>query len=161
MVLARLPGRKATKHTASDWRRARLSSARKNPDAMLGPMQADSSFRLSAALLAAALACGLWALWPVAFPAPRVPTVAHTELPMAQPAAAPEYPATTSITPLVSGQLNLNTATEEQLESLPKVGPAMAARIVAGRPYRSLDDLDAVKGVGPSLMKTLSPLVTF
>ncbi|WP_456831998.1 ComEA family DNA-binding protein [Deinococcus sp. UYEF24] len=124
-------------------------------------MQADSSFRLSAALLAAALACGLWALWPVAFPAPRVPTVAHTELPMAQPAAAPEYPATTSITPLVSGQLNLNTATEEQLESLPKVGPAMAARIVAGRPYRSLDDLDAVKGVGPSLMKTLSPLVTF
>lgn len=145
--------------------RGRLSFTRKTPDAMLEPMQADSSFRLSAALLAAALACGLWALWPVAFPAPRVPTVAHTEMPMAQPitapTAAPEYPATASIAPLISGQLNLNTATQEQLESLPKVGPAMAARIVAGRPYRSLQDLDAVKGVGPSLMKTLSPLVTF
>lgn len=137
---------------------------------MLGHMKVDPSSRLSVALLAVALACGLWALWPVAFPAPRLPTVAHTELPMAQPAAgqptaeptaAPEYPATASITPLISGQLNLNTATEEQLESLPKVGPAMAARILAGRPYRSLDDLDAVKGVGPSLMKTLSPLVTF
>lgn len=81
--------------------------------------------------------------------------------PTAEKMAAPEYPATVSITPLVSDQLNLNTATEEQLESLPKVGPALAGRILAGRPYRGLDDLDAVKGVGPSLMKTLSPLVTF
>ncbi|WP_407569236.1 ComEA family DNA-binding protein [Deinococcus altitudinis] len=124
-------------------------------------MQADSSSRLSAGLLAAALACGLWALWPLAFPAPRVPTVAHAELPLAQVAAAPEYPATASITPLVSGQLNLNTATEEQLESLPKIGPALAERLIAGRPYRSLADLDAVKGIGPSLMKALAPLVTF
>lgn len=117
--------------------------------------------RWSALLLGAALLCGAWALWPVAFPAPRVPTVSHTDLPLAQVAAAPDYPATASITPLVSGLLNLNTATQEQLESLPKVGPALAERILAGRPYRSLQDLDAVKGIGASLMKTLTPLVTF
>ncbi len=117
--------------------------------------------RWSALLITAALLCGLWALWPTVFPAPRAPVVSHTELPPAQVAAAPVYPATASITPLVTGTLNLNTATEAQLESLPKVGPALAGRIIAGRPYRSLADLDAVKGVGASLMKTLTPLVSF
>lgn len=128
-------------------------------------MFARAEARWSALLIAAALLCGLWALWPAVFPAPRTPLVSHTELPLAQatpePTAAPVYPATASITPLVSGTLNLNTATEAQLESLPRVGPALAARIIAGRPYRSLADLDAVKGVGASLMTTLSPLVSF
>jgi len=129
---------------------------------MLTPMLADSSSRLGAALLAAALACGVWALWPAAFPAPRVPQVSHQQVEAVQnQTAAPVYKATDSITPLISGQLNLNTATEEQLESLPKIGPALAERLIAGRPYRTLQDLDAVKGVGPSLMKTLAPLVTF
>lgn len=121
--------------------------------------------RWSAVLITAALLCGLWALWPAVFPAPRAPVVSHTVLPLAQvapePTGAPVYPATASITPLVSGTLNLNTATEAQLESLPKVGPALAGRIIAGRPYRSLADLDAIKGIGASLMTTLSPLVSF
>jgi len=129
---------------------------------MLTPMLADSSSRLGVALLAAALACGLWALWPVAFPGAQAPQVSHRPLPAVQAqTAAPVYRATASIAPLVSGQLNLNTATEEQLESLPKIGPALAERLITGRPYRSLQDLDAVKGVGPGLMKTLTPLVTF
>ena len=117
--------------------------------------------RWSAVLVTAALLCGLWALWPAVFPAPRAPVVSHADVPLAQVFAAPVYPATASITPLVSGTLNLNTATEAQLESLPKVGPALAGRIIAGRPYRSLADLDAVKGIGASLMTTLSPLVSF
>lgn len=117
--------------------------------------------RASALLLGATLLCGVWALWPVAFLAARAPSVSHTALPPVQRAAAPVYPATASITPLVSGRLNLNTASEEQLESLPKVGPALAARLLAGRPYRSLADLDRVKGIGPSLMQSLSPLVSF
>lgn len=41
------------------------------------------------------------------------------------------------------------------------MGPSLAKKILEGRPYRSLDDLDAVKGVGPSTLKTLAPLVTF
>lgn len=121
----------------------------------------DAGNRTSAVLLAAALLCGLWALWPAAFPAARLPTVSHAELPPVQTVAAPVYPKTASITPLISGTLNLNTATETQLESLPKVGPALAARLIAGRPYRNLQDLDAVKGVGPSLMTALAPLVSF
>ena len=126
-------------------------------------MPQTAETRWSAALALAALLCGAWALWPTAFPAPRVPTVSHVALPaLKTPAeAAPVYPTTASITPLISGKLDLNTATEEQLEALPKVGPALAGRIIAGRPYHSLADLDAVKGVGDSMMKTLTPLVTF
>jgi hypothetical protein len=45
-------------------------------------------------------------------------------------------------------QININTATLAQLELLPGVGPAMAARIIAGRPYAAPTDLARVKGLG-------------
>ncbi|WP_231724536.1 ComEA family DNA-binding protein [Deinococcus actinosclerus] len=117
-------------------------------------------------LLAAAFTLG-----PALFPQPRVPTVTRAALtaatspvattPVATTPQAPVYPTTTSVTPLISGRVNLNSASLEQLEALPKVGPALAARIVAGRPYRSLADLDRVKGVGPAALKALGPLVSF
>ncbi|MBK5211176.1 MAG: helix-hairpin-helix domain-containing protein [Coriobacteriia bacterium] len=48
--------------------------------------------------------------------------------------------------------VNLNTATEEQLDTLPGVGPVTAAKIVADRsangPFSSLDDLSRVSGIG-------------
>lgn len=102
-------------------------------------------------------------LGPVLRPAPHAPTVTRTALPPpAQPqAAAPEYPTTASVQPLISGRVNLNSASQEQLEALPKIGPALAGRILQGRPYRSLADLDRVKGIGPSTLSALAPLVTF
>jgi DNA uptake protein ComE-like DNA-binding protein len=39
------------------------------------------------------------------------------------------------------GLLNINTATSEQLETLPGITPAQARRIVAGQPYASSDEL--------------------
>jgi len=56
-------------------------------------------------------------------------------------------------------RLHLNTATLADLESLPRVGPTLAARIRAGRPYRDVADLDRVKGVGPATIRALSPFV--
>lgn len=102
-------------------------------------------------------------LGPVLRPASHAPTVTRVALPpRAQPqVAAPEYPTTASVQPLISGRLNLNSASREQLEALPKVGPALAGRILEGRPYRTLSDLDRVKGVGPSTLSALAPLVTF
>lgn len=102
-------------------------------------------------------------LGPVLRPAGRTPTVTHQSLPpLAQPqAAAPEYPTTASIQPLVSGRVNVNSATAEQLEALPRIGPVLAARIIQGRPYRSLADLDRVKGIGAATLKGLTPLVSF
>ncbi|GHF49748.1 competence protein ComEA [Deinococcus metalli] len=102
-------------------------------------------------------------LGPAVWPRPHVPTVTRTALPAITATAAEPatYPTTRSITPLISGRVNLNTASEEQLEALPKVGPSLARKIIAGRPYRSLADLDRVKGVGATTMKLLTPLVTY
>lgn len=122
----------------------------------------NNEARWTAALGAGVVLVGALSLGPVLRPTPHVPTVTRVALPApARVDPAPEYPTTASITPLISGKLNLNTATAEQLEALPKVGPSLAKKILEGRPYRSLDDLDVVKGVGPSTLKTLAPLVTF
>jgi len=58
-----------------------------------------------------------------------------------------------------AGPLDLNTATPAQLDELPGVGPVLAQRIVARRPFRSVDELDEVSGVGPTLLERLRPLV--
>lgn len=109
------------------------------------------------------LLVGALALGPALLPRPAVPTVTRVALPPATPPSSepPVYAATASITPLISGRVNLNTATQEQLEALPKVGPSMAKKIIVGRPYRSLADFDRIKGVGEATMKLLSPLVTY
>lgn len=61
--------------------------------------------------------------------------------------------------------LAINAAPVEELMRLPRVGPKLAARIVAYRdsvgPLRSAADLEAVKGIGPSLRRALEPLVRF
>lgn len=56
-------------------------------------------------------------------------------------------------------RVDLNHASLAELEALPRVGPVLAARIVEGRPYRRLADLDRVKGVGPATLTQLGPLV--
>ncbi|TAK19369.1 MAG: ComEA family DNA-binding protein [Myxococcaceae bacterium] len=64
-----------------------------------------------------------------------------------------------------SGALvNLNSATELDLDALPRIGPAMAARIVAWRtdngPFTAVDDLLEVAGIGEKTLEGLRPLVT-
>ena len=44
---------------------------------------------------------------------------------------------------------------------LPGVGPAIAERIVQGRPYRTCADLDAVKGIGKAKLAKICPLLIF
>jgi competence protein ComEA len=61
----------------------------------------------------------------------------------------------------VTGKLNLNTATEEQLLLLPTVGPSKAERIVAWRKrngaFKRVADLRRVKGFGYKTFKRLEP----
>ena len=60
--------------------------------------------------------------------------------------------------------VNLNSATELDLDALPRIGPAMAARIVAWRtdngPFTAVDDLLEVAGIGEKTLEGLRPLVT-
>jgi competence protein ComEA len=62
-----------------------------------------------------------------------------------------------------AGPVQLSTATAEQLDSLPGVGPATAAKILAYRdahgPFRSVDGLDGVPGIGPGRLEQLRDLV--
>jgi competence protein ComEA len=89
-----------------------------------------------------------------------------------RPAAAPQTDARDDATPAAdggdkavpvapTGTVNLNEASEEQLQLLPGVGPAKAAAIVAWRTkhgrFKKLDDLTRVKGFG---RKTLQKLRT-
>ena len=64
-----------------------------------------------------------------------------------------------------SGPVDVNLATAAELEALPRIGPALAERIVAYRdsagPFASLEALEQVRGVGPAMAKSLAPRVTF
>jgi methyl-accepting chemotaxis protein len=56
--------------------------------------------------------------------------------------------------------VNLNTAQTDELTNLPGVGQAMADRIAANRPYKEIEDLRQVTGVGPVFLERLKPLVS-
>jgi hypothetical protein len=61
--------------------------------------------------------------------------------------------------------LDLDTAPAESLERLPRIGPALAKRIIADRdslgPFGSLQAFQRVRGVGPAMVRALEPYVTF
>ena len=75
-------------------------------------------------------------------------------------AEAPAGAATAGIGP----KLSLSSATADQLDELPGVGPITAQKILDYRaahgPFRSVDDLDAVPGIGPTRIEQLRDLVT-
>lgn len=60
-------------------------------------------------------------------------------------------------------RLDLNRATAEDLEQLPGIGPVLARRIVEWRrghgAFKSVDDLNHVKGIGEKKLRQLKPLV--
>jgi competence protein ComEA len=64
-----------------------------------------------------------------------------------------------------AGPIDLDTATEAEIEALPRIGPALAHRIAANRdsagPFGGLEALRRVRGVGAATLKLLAPLVTF
>ena len=58
-------------------------------------------------------------------------------------------------TPL--GKIDINTATEKELTTVPGIGHVMAARIIAVRPFRSADDLKRVSGIGEKKYAQVRP----
>ncbi len=68
-------------------------------------------------------------------------------------------------TPSGEALVRINSATQAELETLPRVGTAMALRIIEYReqvgPFSTLADLDQVSGIGPSTLEALKDLIVF
>ncbi len=62
-----------------------------------------------------------------------------------------------------TGVVNINTATLDQLQMLPRVGPALAGRIVdfreANGEFRTVDEIVAIKGIGERSFENLEPFI--
>jgi DNA uptake protein ComE-like DNA-binding protein len=56
--------------------------------------------------------------------------------------------------------INVNIATQRELEALSGVGPMIARRIIEDRPYRSVDELERVEGIGKKRQEESRPLVS-
>jgi competence ComEA-like helix-hairpin-helix protein len=71
-----------------------------------------------------------------------------------KPAATQQTPA-----PNTASLVNINTASQTELEQLPGIGPALAERIVSSRPFAKTDDIRQVKGIGDKTFNSLAPLI--
>ncbi len=56
--------------------------------------------------------------------------------------------------------IDLNTASERELQAIKGIGPVLAARIIAGRPYHAVEDLLRVKGISQTTLEAIRPYVT-
>jgi competence protein ComEA len=95
-------------------------------------------------------------------PGPRIDMNGWAQQPALGPVAIPRKRPDPG---LPAGPVDLDTATEPEIEALPRVGPALARRIVANRdslgPFGSIQALRRVRGIGPATLELLTPLVTF
>ena len=64
---------------------------------------------------------------------------------------------------LTGPPININLASQAELMRLPRIGPKLSERIVEERakgPFKSVDDLRRVKGIGPKTLANLRPFIT-
>ena len=95
-------------------------------------------------------------------PQSALPSVPAASAPTEKSTAAPTEAATQP--PTEPGPLDLNRATAQELTTLPGIGEVLAQRIVDYReahgPFRSVDELIAVEGIGEGKLEKLRELVT-
>ena len=162
----------------------------RSPNTPASPQSAATDGRWVASLIATAiamLALGVSLGSGGTVPQSSLTTVPHRPAPSPQPtdaaqpagpsappgtqAAASTPPAPTPASPTdesprpLARRVNINSATSAELELLPGIGPAMAARIIEHRrtkgPFRRPADLDSVRGIGEKTLDRLLPLIDF
>jgi competence protein ComEA len=91
----------------------------------------------------------------------EAPPSPQPALPAAAPAPRPQASGGNKIQP-GDPPINVNTATADELQRLPGIGPVTAQAIIASRAnaaFQSVNDLDRVKGIGPKTLEKLRPFV--
>ena len=58
------------------------------------------------------------------------------------------------------GQVNINTASQSEIETLPGIGPSKAQGIIENRPYDSIEEIQRVPGIGEGTFQKLKDLIT-
>jgi competence protein ComEA len=80
------------------------------------------------------------------------------------PVSPPSGPSSSSPSSQEGGKVNINTATAEELDTLPGVGPSIAQRIIDYRtkhgPFQSIEDIKNVKGIGDVTFEKLKDKIT-
>ena len=84
-----------------------------------------------------------------------VPRQGEESLPISPPT---EPSGTTSGT--AGGKININTASQSEIETLPDIGPSKAQGIIENRPYDSIEDIQKVPGIGEGIFKKIRDLIT-
>jgi competence protein ComEA len=94
---------------------------------------------------------------------PAAPLPAETE-PAAPPTSAVETPAQTAPREKIDGKININAASLITLQELPRVGPAIAGRIIdyreANGDFKTTADIMNVRGIGEKTYENLKDLIT-
>ena len=78
-------------------------------------------------------------------------------------ASSVSLPVFSMLAPELEGQVNLNTATAEQLELLPGIGPSMAKKIIdyrTAKPFAEPMQVVRIKGIGRKTFEKLKPLIS-
>lgn len=70
---------------------------------------------------------------------------------------SPTASAATATSPISGAKLDINAVSVTELEALPGIGPTLAERIIAARPFKSADELRNVKGIGDKTFEKIRP----
>lgn len=87
-----------------------------------------------------------------------IPSVDETQNASSQTFPGPQ--SSSSVLSTSTGLININSASEQELESLPKIGPVTAQKIIDGRPYNVTEDLVSKKVLGQKTFDALKDKIT-